>query len=142
MQEAATGERSTLMKRGLIALFALAAAANGIYMLAAPLAWYGDIAGVPNTGPFNPHFVRDIGVAYLTQGLLLFWAARRLALATPFLVAVAIFLGLHALLHLWDVAAERLPMDHLIIDLPGVFLPVFIALGLAYWCRGERAGVS
>ena len=81
MQETAIRERSALMKRGLIALFALTTAANGVYMLAAPLAWYGDIAGVPNTGPFNPHFVRDIGVAYLTQGLLLFWAARRLCIS-------------------------------------------------------------
>ena len=36
-------------------------AANGVVMLFAGLWWYGVVPGVTATGPFNPHFVRDIG---------------------------------------------------------------------------------
>ena len=36
--------------------------------------------GVPDTGPFNAHFVRDIGVAFLAAGVALVWAALRAAL--------------------------------------------------------------
>ena len=44
--------------------------ANGLTMLANPDAWYGLLPGVVQTGPFNPHFVRDIGAAYLVTGAL------------------------------------------------------------------------
>jgi hypothetical protein len=51
--------------RGILAwILGLSLAANGVIMLAVPAAWYTAVPGVPATGPFNPHFVRDIGVAY------------------------------------------------------------------------------
>src|SRR5581483_2403752 len=38
--------------------------ANGVWMLLAPASWYYRLpAGVPDTGPLNPHFVRDVGAA-------------------------------------------------------------------------------
>ena len=40
-------------------------------MLAAGPLWYETVPGVPDTGPFNPHFVQDIGVAFLVAGLAL-----------------------------------------------------------------------
>ena len=39
----------------------LVQALNGVLMLLAPEAWYHAVPTVPGTGPFNPHFVRDIG---------------------------------------------------------------------------------
>ncbi len=54
-------------------LMALLLAANGAAMLGAPLAWYDAVPGVPATGPFNPHFVRDIGAVYLACALGLGW---------------------------------------------------------------------
>tara|TARA_R110000868_G_scaffold48908_8_gene158187 strand:+ start:3157 stop:3372 length:216 start_codon:yes stop_codon:yes gene_type:complete len=56
-------------KRAALALSALLLSANALYMLANPLSWYGTNDGVPDTGPFNRHFTRDIGVAYLTCAL-------------------------------------------------------------------------
>ena len=50
-------------------LMALLLAANGVAMLFASLAWYDAVPGVPATGPFNPHFVRDIGAIYLACAL-------------------------------------------------------------------------
>jgi hypothetical protein len=35
---------------------------NGLFMLVAPLVWYEFIPGVTDTGLFNQHFIRDIGL--------------------------------------------------------------------------------
>lgn len=43
-------------------LFGVALAANGIFMLVAPENWYFAVPGVTSTGPFNQHFLRDIGL--------------------------------------------------------------------------------
>ena len=40
-------------------------AANGFLMLADPAGWYAIVPGVPETGPLNPHFVREIGRAHV-----------------------------------------------------------------------------
>ena len=60
----------------VLLVFGLIALANALWMLIGPMGWYEDLpAGVPDTGPFNPHFVRDIGCAFLAVGLALVWAA-------------------------------------------------------------------
>ncbi|MEN6541160.1 hypothetical protein [Parvibaculum sp.] len=136
---ARTGDSSRAgLKRFLIALAGLALFANALFMLADPLGWYEAIEGVPDTGPFNPHFVRDIGVSFLTAALTTAAAARWLRLAWPLLCTVALYLGLHALLHLWDIAAGRLEPGHLLIDAPGVFLPLFAIAALALWVRRDH----
>ncbi len=126
-------------KQAALALTALALAANALYMLADPLSWYGTIDGVPDTGPFNPHFVRDIGVAYLTCALCAAAAARWLGQAFTLMSVVTLFLGLHVGLHIWDVIAGRLALDHLIIDAPGVLGPTLVTAALVWWTRGDRA---
>jgi hypothetical protein len=88
---------------------------NGFIMFAMPAAWYGSFPGVAETGPFNPHFVRDIGAAYVVSGLVCVWiafdrAARRKAQAG------ALFLARHAVVHLWDAAAGREHAHQLFID--------------------------
>ena len=52
----------------LAVVLGVAAIANGIYMLAAPEDWYFAVPGVTTTGPFNQHFVRDIGLIFLFLG--------------------------------------------------------------------------
>jgi hypothetical protein len=108
----------------------IALAANGLVMLGAPEAWYAAVPGVPQTGPFNPHFVRDIGAAYVVSGGALAWfAIDRAARAAA--VAAAAFLTLHALVHLWDAAAGREHAHQLLADLPTVFLPAVLAIWIA-----------
>ena len=51
-------------------------AANGLFMLLAPHAWYPAVPGVTETGPYNPHFVRDIGAAYLAGLASGFWSSQ------------------------------------------------------------------
>jgi len=100
-------------------------------MLGLPQTWYGMVPGVPDTGPFNPHFVRDIGCAYLMAGGALAWFAAQPA-ARPAAQAGAVFLALHALVHLWDAAAGREHLDHLLADLPTVFLAPALAMWIAW----------
>ena len=83
------------------------------------------------TGPFNGHFVQDIGATYLVVALGLGWFAASPRRGWPALVSAAALLVLHGLIHI--VAAVRSPVcgRDLLRDLPGVFLPALIAAGLA-----------
>jgi len=123
--------------RGLVAwVLGIGLAANGLIMLAAPAGWYAMVPGVADTGPFNVHFVRDIGAAYLVAGATLPWFAVNWA-ARPAALAGAAFLVLHALVHLWDAAAGREHAHQLLVDLPSVFLPPALAIWIA-WRRNPN----
>ena len=64
-----------MIRRIVARIVGLGLIANGLTMLAVPPAWYDLVPGVPQTGPLNPHFVRDIGAAYLVAGATLVWFA-------------------------------------------------------------------
>jgi uncharacterized protein YjeT (DUF2065 family) len=117
------------MLRRLVWALDLVLIVNGIVMLALPAWWYGAVPGVADTGPFNPHFVRDIGAAYLAAGGGLGWFLLQPA-ARPAAVAGAAFLSLHALIHLWDWAAGRESLVHLLRDVPAVIVPGLLILWL------------
>ena len=118
--------------RGIMAwILGIGLAANGLVMLGGPAAWYAAVPGVIDTGPFNAHFVRDIGVAYFVAGSALVWFAIKAA-ARPAAQAGAAFLALHAAVHLWDAAAGREHVHQLLIDGPTVFLPPVLAIWIAW----------
>ena len=119
------------MKRIVAAVLGALLAANALAMLVAPLWWYGVVPGVPSTGPFNPHFVRDIGAAYLVVVLGLGWFAARPVQGWPALVAAAAFLDLHAFIHVHDAVLSPVCGHDLVRDLPGVFAPALIVSALA-----------
>ena len=110
-------------------------AANGLIMLGVPDAWYAAVPEVAETGPANPHFIRDIGAAYIVCGAALAWFAVNAAARAAALAAAA-FLALHAVVHLWDAAAGREHAHQLLLDLPTVFLPPILAL----WIVSPAAG--
>ena len=119
------------MTRIIAGVLALILGANALAQLAAPFWWYGAVPGVPSTGAFNPHFVRDIGAAYLVTALGLAWFAWRPAQGWPALVAGAVFLALHSGIHLFDASCSASPLANLIRDFPGVFLPTLLAAWIA-----------
>jgi hypothetical protein len=122
------------MRNILAWIIGAALAANGLFMLADPAAWYAAVPGVMLTGPLNPHFVRDIGGAYLVAGASLAAFAIN-PRARGAALAGSAFLTVHALVHLWDGASGRESLHHLANDLPAVFLPPAIALWLAWPSR-------
>lgn len=113
-------------------------AANGLIMLAVPAGWYATMPGVIETGPFNPHFVRDIGIAYLVCGAAVIWFALDRA-ARPAAMAGAAFLTLHAAVHLSDAATGREHAHQLLIDVPTVFVPPLVAIWLVWLPAARRA---
>ncbi|HEX3888111.1 MAG TPA: hypothetical protein VHW05_11495 [Phenylobacterium sp.] len=119
------------MGRIVAAILAAVLGANGAVMLFAGLWWYGAVPGVTATGPYNPHFVRDIGAAYLVVGASLAAFAVRPRQAWPALVAAAAFLTLHAAVHVFDAACGTRPLADVTRDFAGVYLPALIALALA-----------
>lgn len=103
--------RHGAIKSAALGLWAVLWLGNALWMLADPPGWHQGVDGVSNTGPYNVHFVRAIGVAYLTIGLMTLAAIRWPAAALPLLGGVTLYLALHGLLHVWDIAAVRLPRE-------------------------------
>jgi hypothetical protein len=114
----------------LAGLLAVILGANGLVMLFDGPWWYGVVPGVPATGPFNPHFVKDIGAAYLVVAASLAAFALWPAAAFSALTGAAAFLTLHAAIHVSDALASPTCGHDLVRDLPGVFLPALVSLGL------------
>lgn len=114
--------------------------ANGAWMLADPVGWYHTLpAAVPDFGPLNEHFVRDIGATFTMLGIGCAWATFRAGVRLPVLVLLTLFYGLHALVHVWDTSRGLVGPEHWSIDFPAVYLPsVFlVALTLALARRAE-----
>jgi len=126
----------TLPILGAVLGFGLAA--NGLYMLADPANWYFMIPGVTTTGPFNQHFLRDIGLIYLMTGAALVIGALRPRDRAVLWSAAALWHAGHALFHVWEVSVGICGPSALARDFPAVTLPTLIALGLAGWSVRER----
>ena len=113
--------------RALYVVAAAASLANAGWMLLDPASWYAHFpAGIPNTGPFNGHLIRDVGLAYGLAGVGAAWCAANVARSHPVHVGIAAFLVGHAAVHGADLAGGRLPPAHWLIDLPGVFVPALV----------------
>src|SRR2546423_599179 len=97
-----------LMLRLFYILASIISLINGAWMLFFPFSWYTDFpADIQHTGPFNPHFVRDLGVVYLVVALSFGWCAMHLDRSRPVHLALTIFSVGHALIHLADILAGR-----------------------------------
>jgi len=125
----------------LFLVLGLGSLANGVWMLVDPMRWYTDLpAAVPDFGAFNPHFVRDIGCAFVTVGLALVGAAGVPRWRIPLAGTAAIFYVAHAVLHVYDTARGAVDHSHWWIDMPGVYLPaVLLAAVTTILWRRERA---
>ena len=124
------GKRDALF--WLLLILAASSAMNAIWMLASPATWYHDLpAAVPDTGPFNAHFVRDIGVAFGTVAIALGWAAFEPRRRAPLVAIATVFIAGHALLHLVDTFRGELDADHWLLDFPGVYLPALVLVPVA-----------
>jgi hypothetical protein len=106
---------------------------NGAVMLINGRYWYDAAPGVPDTGPFNPHFVADIGAAFVVAGLALVVRAWRSHYWPAALVGAG-FLSAHGLIHLAGLLGGH--AHHLGVEL-GVILPSALALWAALPSKGE-----
>lgn len=119
------------MVRIVAAALALFLGATALFQLIAPLTWYDSAPSVIATGPFNAHFVRDIGAAYLVAAGGLAAFAWKPHAARPALCAAAGFLVLHAAVHVFDAVCGDQPLQDTVRDFVGIHLVALITLGLA-----------
>ncbi|MFN8919211.1 MAG: hypothetical protein ACK5XZ_05060 [Hyphomonadaceae bacterium] len=102
---------------------------TGVYIFARPMNFYEVTPGLKLMGPFNMHFISDVGLAFLASGGALTWGAstktRNIAIAGitwPFL---------HALFHIQIWGHRGFPFDGIFaFDFALVITPAFLALAL------------
>jgi hypothetical protein len=118
---------------GAAILIGVAAEANGFFMLVSPGHWYFAVPGVTTTGPFNQHFIRDIGLIFLFVGAAFLIGAAKPQYRVVLWAAPTAWLGGHALFHVWEVAVGICAPSVLLRDFPAVTLPALIGAGLTLW---------
>ena len=120
----------------------IAAIANGIFMLVAPENWYFAVPGVTTTGPFNQHFVRDIGLIFLFIGGAFLLGIARPDLRIALWAAASLWLAGHALFHFWEVAVGICSASVIPRDFPAVTLPAILGLSITAWAIAERRSAT
>lgn len=133
------GEPLIALTALLLGLFCVA---NGLSMLIAPLRWYWSVPGVPFTGGYNAHFIRDLGIVYAMTGIGVLLGLARASQRRLLWGAASAWLTCHAVFHLVEVAAgicgpEAIPRDFL-----GVTVPGLAALGLTLAARPRDSLVT
>jgi hypothetical protein len=130
----------------LLALNGIFLSANGLFMLVAPQVWYDFVPGVTDTGFFNQHFIRDIGIIQLFIGVAfvigMIRPERRIGLWT----AATLWLAAHAAFHVWEVAVGICSPSVLLRDFPAVSLPAIVGAALTLWAirraQADRAAYA
>ena len=115
---------------------------NGVWMIAAPMAWYMAVPGVSAAGPPNHHFIIDIGLVFLASGAGLILGARGGSRAAVWAAAGATWPALHALFHIWGWFAHGFPTTGPTIasEVLGVVGIGVLGAALA-WVRNTQEGV-
>src|ERR687898_2151016 len=130
----------------LIAVFIMVAfnvlflCANGLFMLVAPAVWYDFVPGVTDTGFYNQHFIRDIGLIQLFLGVAFGVGMIRPERRIGLWAAATLWLIAHAVFHLWEVAVGISSPSVIPRDFPAVTLPAIFGAALTLWAiRQSRA---
>ncbi|MEZ5596530.1 MAG: hypothetical protein R3E84_09080 [Pseudomonadales bacterium] len=107
---------------------ALGLAANGLDMLLAPADRYASLPSASHTGPYNAHFVRDVGAACLACAAGIGLCAWRVPARGVALVS----LGIHARLHRLEWGHGKPSATHatLVHSVGVCLLPVLLAVRL------------
>ncbi|CAF3697370.1 unnamed protein product [Rotaria sp. Silwood1] len=105
---------------------------SALWMLIAPVHWYYNLpAGVPESGPLNVHFIRDIGCIFLLLGCgLLVGGFFLIEFRLPLFTMNTAFYMLHMFVHIHEIVSGRLRMGIFWIDLPGVYFPAVLTFSL------------
>ena len=122
----------------MVAFNTLFLAANGLFMLVAPRLWYDAVPGVTQTGFFNQHFIRDIGIIQLFLGVAFGLGLIRPDWRIGLWLVATLWLAAHAFFHLWEVAVGICRPSALLRDFPAVSLPAILGAVLSLWAIGRR----
>lgn len=122
----------------VLGFFALGNLFNALWMLGFPVHWYLNLpAGVPDFGPLNEHFVRDIGCIYFLMGAALALGAFVPRWRVAACAVTTLFYVLHAVVHVVDTMRGLVGPEHWAIDTPGIYVPAAILVGVT-WLVAKR----
>ncbi|MFZ5608155.1 MAG: hypothetical protein ACOY99_00935 [Pseudomonadota bacterium] len=124
----------------LLWLFVGLSLLNGMEMLVLPRYWYTQTPGVAEAGAFNIHFIRDIGIAFLTASLALGWGLARPRWRRPMLLIALIWFGGHAALHGVEIAWSSGYREGLWVELAAIIAPSLLML-ILFW-RTPKSGAA
>ena len=120
--------------RRIIQILAVIYVLNGLYMLIMPFAWYENTPGVSMLGPYNTHFVRDVGLVYLISAAGMFWGVRPRQVNV--LIFASIWPALHAIYHFWMWIGRDFAFDQVaLVNLIGIQIPAWLTLFIAMRMR-------
>jgi hypothetical protein len=105
--------------RAVLIVLGVLNAASGALALIAPDTFFDQVG---RYGVENSHYVGDVGAFVLAFGVAVLLAARRPSWRVPVLALGALWYGLHALNHAFDVGQAR-------SDARGIFDTVYIGIG-------------
>ena len=118
------------MTKPLLILCAAYFAGLGALMFLMPMQFYEIVPGVSDTGPFNGHVFRDVGLAFLLSAAALSLGALREDF--PVTLFGAGFPMLHGLFHLSHWALHGLSLGPVeLFELTATIVPAALALVLA-----------
>lgn len=104
----------------------------------APTLFYEMTPGVSMMGPFNLHFIRDVGIAFFVSGGAIVFGVMQGNRALA--IAGASWPFLHAVFHLQLWAARNFALDGVAaFDFAAVILPAFVMMALAWRLRPHSA---
>ena len=111
-----------------------------LLMFFQPMVWYQITPGVAETGPFNMHFVMDIGlIFFVSAAAFTYGITRRVATA---LIFGALWPFLHALFHIFIWFQRGMLFDVIALsNLLAIQLPAWAALYFALQVKKELANV-
>jgi hypothetical protein len=105
--------------------------AAGVLIFALPQVFYDITPGVKLMGPFNNHFIRDVGLAFSASGLCTAYGVTKRKF--ELVVVSASWPLLHAIFHFFMWLHRGVPIDEIFLfDLVAVIAPAVIvfAFGL------------
>lgn len=113
---------------------------NGIWMLYGPNDWYVRLPGrVPDFGPMNEHFVRDLGCVFVALGVVSVKGALEPAWRKGALFVMQLWFVPHAAVHLFDTIRGHVALEHLYIDIPLCYGPPLLIGFLQFVLRCESS---
>ena len=104
---------------------------HGLWAVFTPEHWYHNLpAGVPEYGPLNVHFIRDLGAVFVLLGIGLIFAGLYLSFRLPLFTMNTLFYFAHMLVHVHEVVSGRVRLGMFWVDLPAVYFPAILTLVL------------
>ena len=110
------------MVRSVIWAFVVFYLATGLYIAVLPHDFYLNAPGARETGPYNMHFIRDVGFAFLTSAVAIGYGVY--AKQKAVMLFGAAWLLIHGLFHLTLWVVHGMPLDRAaMVDAAVVSIP-------------------